>query len=133
MKLPLPRQPEEVEFLELPDDITEVSGEDLTNLMAKFAAWASFADYEATKAEVDHMKLEKTLQSATGRAMASAPGKAVATKKATAASDPEVMSIKEELAIAYERMLLIRSILRGYDKKSAVASRELSRRQSRQY
>jgi len=131
--LPLPKQPIEVEFLELPDDISDVDSSILTNLMAKYAAWASYADYEATKAEVEHMKLEKGLQQAVGRAMSLSGGKSVAAKKASAAGDPEVINIKESLSLAYERMTLIRSIMRGYERKNTVASRELSRRQSRSY
>ena len=129
-QLPLPQIPEQ-QILELTGQLDSYSPEQLTQLMYELAAWSSYAEHMLAKASIDLYRGEQDVESRFASALLTKATGSVAEKKAAADSHPDVVEAKRELAEAKEKVLLIRAIMGGYDKKYNAISRELSRRSYR--
>lgn len=129
--LPLPQRPGQ-DDLEITGPLDEQHAADLTQLMYHLASWSAYACHMLAQASIDLYRSEQDLEAAFAKVFM-VPGlskESVADKKARAEASPTVKAVKNELAEAKEKVLLIKAVIDGYDKKYNAISRELSRRSS---
>lgn len=128
LDLPLPDKPHSLNQ-ELPDDLTEFTSENLSQLMTTSANWLAYAGGQVALAEMEETEAEKLLAKAQARAAVLAKAeKTVAAQKAVAADDPRVQAAQQAVADAYAFRKGLEAVYSGMEVKGRVISRELTRR-----
>lgn len=113
--------------VDLPRDITRLTGVELSQMMYQSSIWASFYDTQATKARHVMALHELQYNDAYSSALSTSTQRDVASKKAAAEShsgDQKKAYLEKKLL--YEKF---QTMVRGYDRLFQTASRELTRRQ----
>ncbi|MEU0213570.1 hypothetical protein ABZ281_00120 [Streptomyces sp. NPDC006265] len=98
-------------------------------LFVELTRWAEYAGTQLAAAAVDEKDAEAVLEHCKALAAVKAKNeKSVTAQKAAAASDEDVKEADAEYRKAYAVRKLTEAIYSGADRKSAVVSRELTRR-----
>ncbi|MET9119992.1 hypothetical protein [Streptomyces sp. NPDC004528] len=102
------------------------------SLFVALTRWAEYAGTQLAAAAVDEKAAEAELERCKALAAVKAKHeKSVTAQKAAAASDEDVIDADETFREAYAVRKLTEAIYNGADRKSAVVSRELTRRVGR--
>jgi hypothetical protein len=111
-----------------PDDITQLTDEELGRLFGRFIAMVDYLEQETAKADVGATSLEARLAHVKA---------AVRLGKSGTIADRDTKTLNDEAYLAAElpaleaeaKAKLLRARLRGYDKCASALSREMSRRE----
>lgn len=117
----------------LPVELTDESDEGLMLLFSKLTAYADFVSVQVSCAQVDERALEKRLSAMEAEKMLSSGGKTenrVTFARAQVATDPDVVSLKEQIERVHAYRKLIESMAGNIERDAALVSRELTRRTS---
>jgi hypothetical protein len=123
------------EYPELPQDLTDLSSEELSQLFSKITAWTDYVAVQVSAAQVDERSIERKLETVSAQLMVTrmtnkASGDRVTAIKAEVSIDPKVLGLAEKLEKAYAYRKMIESIFFNLERDSALVSRELTRRTS---
>lgn len=97
-------------------------------MFAQYTEWANFLSTRVAIAEVDEAQAEAVLQLALDHAMVVSDYGTVTVAKASRSLDSAVIELREKAAVAKAYRKLTTSFFENVERKSAVISRELSRR-----
>lgn len=113
-------------------DITQLSDEDLSELLVQYTEWKNYAAGLLALAEVEESELRELVETAEAVAMVKDWGGTskdrVSIAKAGRQSDPEVVYRKEKLGSAYAYRKLTQVIVESLDNDAFAVSREITRR-----
>ena len=123
-----PPAPDEV--VELPQDVSDLGGEDLMVMFSMFTAWSDYASAQVGLAVIAEREKERALELAEAQAWQNLPKGSVTAAKALIALDDEVRDCRDELDDAHAYRRLITDLAARYERDAAVLSRELTRRTS---
>lgn len=116
----------------LPDDVTELDDSALMSLFSKLSAWTDHLGTQLAAAEVDERSADELVdQLRAQNAVNAKTEKTVTAAKAKAYEDPKFLEAKQEAQAAYAYRKLIESVFTATERKTALISRELTRRVGR--
>lgn len=119
---------------QMPEDITEISDEDLMILYTQFSAYSDFVNTQLSCAVVDEKELERQVDYAESSAMLNLqdahPKTTVTALKAMVDADDYVRELKQDHMNKYAYRKLLETMANNCERSSAVCSRELTRRTS---
>ena len=128
--IPLPSQP----LIEFDwEDITKVNDRKLGSLLQAAKVWEEYVKTEATLADIERSSLEYKLETQSAEVLltiSSTKYSSVQERKSVKDADQSVKKIKQLLLIAEAKYKLLDVMARGYEDKSFVISREITRRRS---
>jgi Zn-dependent oligopeptidase len=114
---------------DIPEDITELTDQQLMQLMGAYTAWTVYAADRKAASLRDLRNAEKHLRYVTALASVRATSeRTVAGRKAAAQADPEVQQVETEVADAVDLAEAMDVVWENTKIKIQLASRELSRR-----
>jgi len=123
----------EFDNVELPNDITLLSSEQLGEKFTQLTAWADYAASELAYAQIAEREAARKLSLRentllVSRLSSGIKGERVTLVKAQIAIDPEVLDLSQEYENRYAYRKLIEMTLNNYERDIALVSRELTRR-----
>ena len=117
---------------EMPDDITQISDEDLMLLYTRFSAYTDFVNTQLSCALVDEKELERQVNyeesSALIRHHGSNAKMTVTMAMAMVDVDPGIVALKQRHMEKYAYRKILETMSSNYERGSAICSRELTRR-----
>jgi len=126
-----PRKPKNVP--EFPDDLTEVSSQELGMLMTQFTGYVVYTEYLHTMVSIDCKQLGERLDHTGAKVQLSEQVqktfKNVTDRTASVKVDDEYNKGRETLRSLKGKRDLAKSLLNGYERMVTAISREISRRQ----
>lgn len=119
----------------LPNDITDLSSEQLAEMFTVLTAWADFIAAELMAAQLAERSSLKTKELAEDRMLnvkmlAAAKGDRVTYVKAQVAAEPSIVELDSEYETCYARRKALEMILSNHDRDLNLVSREITRRGS---
>jgi hypothetical protein len=129
----LPDKPE-IRIPSIPEDITDLSDNELMDLFTEMTAWSDFIAAQVACASIDERAAARTLEYAEATAMlTTVTGKTsdrVAFAKAARMADPDVRELTEDLDAKHAYRKLVEVLAGNLDRDVNLVSRELTRRTS---
>ncbi|MFI9271837.1 hypothetical protein ACIGXM_14120 [Kitasatospora sp. NPDC052896] len=114
---------------EIPEDITELTDQQLMALFSSYTAWTAYAAHRKATAESALRDAQQQLRYATAVASVRAVGeRTVAGRKAAAQASPEVRELEAEVADTTDVVEALAVVHENTRAKAQLVSRELSRR-----
>lgn len=119
--------------VELPEDITTLSSEQLAEVFTALTAWADYLASQKVMAELEEraslraLDLEEAKMLIT-RMGASAKGERVTTVKAEISVDPKILELSQDHEDKYAYRKLVDMLLTNHERDIALVSREITRR-----
>ena len=126
VNLPIPERPSFAEKLIFPDDITELQGKNITDLMGKYTKLHAYVKSEWWKLKKKELTLERNLNEAKRDVYFTDP--AVHTNSNKLKYNTKVFGINGELNQIKQSVLVAESYLETYDRYIQTLSRELTRK-----
>jgi hypothetical protein len=121
------------EQVTLPEDITNVSSEELGELFTRITAWTDYISSQLVMAQLEERNslrkkdmLENTLL--IKRMGAHTKGERVTTVKAEIAVHPDVVSLDDDYEQKYAYRKLVEMLLNNHERDLQLVSREITRR-----
>jgi Zn-dependent oligopeptidase len=125
----IPEERPEDAVPDIPEDITELTDQQLMQLMGAYTAWTTYAAHRKAGSARNLRSAEQHLRYVTALASVRASAeRTVAGRKAVAQADPEVQQAETEVADAVDLAEAIDIVWENTKIKIQLASRELSRR-----
>ena len=126
------RKPSEGQ-VELPDDITDVSSEELGKLMTRLTAWTDFISSQMTVAALEERALLKKKEFTENtmlmrRMGAQVKGERVTAVKAEISVHPDVVALENEYEEKYAYRKLTEMLFNNHERDIQLVSREITRR-----
>lgn len=117
----------------MPRDLTELGGEQLSNLFSHVTAWTNYVATQLSAAQIDERAAEKSFDMAYAKQMVLRKGTAdkgdkVTAMKAEVNSDPKIVALSEDLDKAYAYRKMIEAMYNNLERDAALISREITRR-----
>jgi hypothetical protein len=117
----------------MPRDLTELGGEQLSNLYSHVIAWTNYVATQLSAAQIDERAAEKQYDMAYAKQMVlrhgtAAKGDKVTAMKAEVNSDPAIVKLSEELDQIYAYRKMIEAMYNNLERDGALISREITRR-----
>lgn len=131
--LPMHAKPAETtDEVEWPENVAELSMDDLAHHMTWWSGWASFARYQLARSETNLAAFEAEYGWARNEFMFKSQGdySKVTELKAAADARPDMKEKAARITQNKALVTVLRATLAGYESKYATCSRELTRRQS---
>lgn len=125
--------PEQSKQPVMPKDISNLDGEELSELFSRLTAWSNFVAGQLAAAQVDEVFLEKKLESVRAQLLLTkgatkAKGDTVTLIKAQVNADPMIVSLEEKSMAAYAYRKMIEVVSNNFERDIALISREITRR-----
>jgi len=135
-KVASPLQPR-YERMNLPEDITNLGGDELAELFTKLTGWADFFASKLVEAQLDERACQLELdrenaQMLVARMGAATKGDKVTLIKAEISLDPKVIELEDRVESAYAFRKTYEMILSNHERDIMLVSREITRRTSEQ-
>ena len=114
-------------------DITKVSDRRLGELHQQAIVWEEYVKTEATLADIERSAFEYKLETLSAEVLLtinSSTYSSVQERKSVKDADKSVKQLKQKLLIAEAKYKLLDVIAKGYENKSFVISREITRRRT---
>lgn len=131
--LPTPAQPDRRDgvVVEWPDNIGDLTPDDLGEQMTWWTGWSSYARYHLARVETDLSANEEAERLNMAKHMFRSSGDydTVTASKAAYIQRPDAMAAAGLIQELSAQKMLISALLEGYEKKYETISREISRRQ----
>lgn len=131
----LPPEPTKPEYdqVELPNDITLLSSEQLAEVFTKLTAWADYIATEHTKAQVKERSLTKQIEFRENsllveRMGSAARGERITLVRAEISLDPQVRDLAQNLEEVYAYRKMVEVLLNNHERNLSLVSREITRR-----
>lgn len=118
----------DVEEINLPTRITEMTDVELSDKMYLLSQWTCFAIENKVQAEDQLRRVKKDLEEEESKAFSRPDKGTVEARKRGIDSDPDVVHLKELWCEAKQVSDLVESYISRYDRLSSLLSRELTRR-----
>ena len=109
----------DLDYPQLPEDITELEDEELMYLFTKLTAYLDFIGTQVALAQIDERESERALSLVEAQVTASLPvakGDKVSVIKAQAAADPAVVEAAEAYSSAYSYRKIIEAMQSNYER-----------------
>lgn len=117
---------------DLPDDLTDLDDSELMTLFSRLTRWTNYLGAQLAAAEVDERYASAVLDKHKAlKQIANSTEKTVTAAKARAYEDPEYLDVLDKAQAAYAYRKMISMMFEATDRKSALLSRELTRRVNR--
>lgn len=110
----------------LPEDVTELSDEDLMILYSDFVAWADYASAQLAVSSIEEREAERVRDLSRAKSLSRAGSASVTEAKAKAEEDSEGEGMAQTRRYAYRKVL--HAVEGNLERDAALLSRELSRR-----
>jgi hypothetical protein len=124
-----PEQRPANEIPDIPEDITELTDQQLMELFGEFTGWTVYAAHRKAGTERNLRSVQQHLRYVTALASVRATSeRTVAGRKAAAQADPEVQQAETEVADATDVVAAMEIVWENTKLKTQLVSRELSRR-----
>ena len=125
--------PEQSKQPVMPKDISNLDGEELSELFSRLTAWSNFVAGQLAAAQVDEVFLEMKLESVRAQLLLTkgatkAKGDTVTLIKAQVNADPMIVSLEEKSMAAYAYRKMIEVVSNNFERDIALISREITRR-----
>lgn len=125
--------PKQDEFPDMPRELTDLDGEDLSHLFSKLTAWSNYIATQLAAAQIDERFIEKKLESASAKIMVTrmgqkTTGERITAIKAEVAIDPKILGLAEKVEAAYAYRKMIEVMFYNLERDTALVSREITRR-----
>lgn len=132
--LPLPKKPvhePEGEAPEWPRNIADLTPDDLAHHMTWWSGYETFAKYQLARIATTLASIEDSASLKFDKFMFKSQGDypTVTAAKAAFRQKPENVSVQEEILGLQAQVKMLSALVEGYEKKFAVISREVSRRE----
>ena len=119
--------------VELPDDITTLSSEQLAEVFTALTAWADYLASQKVMAELEERAAQRLLDFEENKLLitrmgSSAKGERVTTVKAEIAINPKIVELSQDYEDKYAYRKLVDMLLTNHERDSALVSREITRR-----
>ena len=115
----------------LPQDLTEVSDQDLMSLFQSFVEYNNFMLLQLSCARVDEETSLKSLEKAQAKILVEAPkGETVAKTKAKMVLDTNLELLENDYQVRHNYHEILKSMQAGVAENTKVLSREITRRTS---
>lgn len=114
----------------LPDDVTQISGEELGMLHAQFVSFVEWLEAEMVLCELDADENESLLEHVDAEIRLRKAG-TVADKAAKTKNDPRYVETELAALSTKAKYKLLKARVRGHERCAAALSREMSRRAPR--
>jgi arginine utilization protein RocB len=123
------------EFPEMPKELTDLDGEELSQLFSKLTAWSNYIATQLSAAQVDERSAEKTLENASARIMVTrmgqkTTGERITAIKAEVSIDPKILGLADLVEKAYAYRKMVEVMFYNLERDTALVSREITRRSS---
>ncbi len=126
LQLPIPPVPEEK--LPFPENVADLSNEELPHHLAYWTALGAYAGYQAALVDSAHGNAEAEYEMEYDLRYATRDDKHVTDKRHISGASKAVRKLRREMILLERDLNILRALLEGYEKKYAAVSRELSRR-----
>jgi hypothetical protein len=119
--------------VELPEDITTLSSEQLAEVFTALTAWADYLASQKVMAELEERAALRALDLEENKMLitrmgASVKGERVTTVKAEIAISPKILELSQEHEDKYAYRKLVDMLLTNHERDIALVSREITRR-----
>ena len=123
------------EQVDLPNDITAVSSEDLGKLMTQLTSWTDYVNSQMATAVLEERAALKRKDYAENimlikRMGASAKGERITIIKAEIATHPDIVELDNDYEEKYAYRKLVEMLLTNHERDLQLVSREITRRQN---
>lgn len=123
----------EGEQVSLPNDITDISSEELGQLFTKLTAWTDYIESQLTLAQLEERSALKKKDFAETTALvkrmgAQAKGETVTAIKAEISIDPKIVELDTDYEEKYAYRKLVEMMLTNHERDLSLVSREITRR-----
>lgn len=128
--LPLPRKPEKCGEPEWPQNVSDLTPEELTQHLTWWKGWTAHTRWHLARIEGNFIAAEEMYRKLTSELTYKSEGDygTVTALKASVANAPEVLKARKKVLEAKVTVGLVRALLDGYEDKFIAISRELTRR-----
>jgi len=128
--LPLPSRMVSTEDVVWPENVADLTSEELARHLTWWSGWQSYAQYHLARAETNHASLSKHLAIEVQKILHNSGKdyKTVTEAKAAVARLPSIEKIEHRVTEADANKRLLSALVEGYEVKYATISREISRR-----
>lgn len=121
----------------LPDDITDISSEQLGNLFTRLTAWTDYIASQVAMAQLEERAAlrKKDLTENTmliKRMGAQAKGERITAIKAEVSIHPEIIALDNDYEEKYAYRKLVEMLLNNHERDLSLVSREITRRSNDQ-
>lgn len=119
--------------VELPEDITVLSSEQLAEVFTALTAWADYLASQAAMAMLEERAAQKALDLEENKMLITRMGSAVKGEritlvKAQIAADPKIVELSQDYEDKYAFRKLVDMLLTNHERDIALVSREITRR-----
>lgn len=123
------------EQVDLPNDITAVSSEDLGKLMTQLTSWTDYVNSQMATAVLEERAALKRKDYAENimlikRMGASAKGERITIIKAEIATHPDIVELDNDYEEKYAYRKLVEMLMTNHERDLQLVSREITRRQN---
>lgn len=129
--LPRPgKPPDAVEGLDWPENVADLSPEELAHHLTWWSGWSSYARYHLGRAETNYSAYSRDFDTEMKTRLYKSSGdhRTVTDAKAAITQMPDMVNMAKKQQEAEALVLLLKSLLQGYEDKYSTVSREVSRR-----
>lgn len=133
LHLPIPRQVSDEEknsaegFQD--ESVSDLTDQQLMRYLGLFTGFQAFAEWEVAKADVNNTCASSTQTFVLADILLSAPDyNSVKEKEAWARKQAQMVTLESSSLRTMAKLTLLKALAKAYDKKSALCSRELTRR-----
>jgi hypothetical protein len=133
----LPKKPKTT-AAELPDDITDISSDELGELFTKLTAWTDYLASQVAEAILEERAAQKKKEFTETMALvkrmgSQAKGERVTAIKAEISVTPEVIELDNKYEEKYAYRKLVEMMLNNHERDLALVSREITRRSNARF
>lgn len=133
LHLPIPRQVSDEEKLTAEgfqdETVADLNDQQLMRYLGLFTGFQAFAEWEVAKADVNHTCSSSTHVFVLSDILLSAPDyNSVKEKEAWSRKQPQMIAAEASSLRTEAKLTLLKALAKAYEKKSALCSRELTRR-----
>jgi len=131
--LPRPKRPAEaVSSLDWPNNVGDLSSDQLAEHMTWWTGWSGYARYHLARSETNSEALKAEYKMRFNEALTKygASYKSVTEAKSYVENMPDLLRVKVKIEEADAIKRQVKALLEGYDAKYTVVSREISRRKA---